>query len=653
MSLFETAHQCTHCQKRFLIRNNDEPRPLIHIDDPKSHHYWRLWAPGDEPITLAEVEQMARNGCEFAEYLHKKLSSVKEQYLDDTIVNRVPPQQGDSEPNSVIITLSGENGYDTNCYFTYMAEQESTIAHESLQRPPNLDPASVGAFDLARKWVQECLNNHSYCENPTEPFMPTRIIEISSSGKDICICKDTLPAPYAVLSYCWGGPQRITLTKSRVQASQLSFVTDTLPRTLRDAVRVCRELGLRYLWVDALCIVQDDPEDKAFEIGNMANIYQNSSVAIMASRAKGVEEGFLHPRAPFGARDNSPGFRLPYKSKDGRTGSVILIEEPASQTYADPLTVRAWAFQEFVLSPRILDYGELRTTYICKGEDMPTDGFSSLPVSWWSRQRFHELTSPILETIAESPHQLWSALVQCYMASSLTIPSDRLPALSGIAERFNAIVHDEYLAGCWESWIWLDLMWWQEDGNSKTRSSEYFAPTWSWASIPSGSFHYISTRSCHAISGFEVLEHEIGLVYETLKYGSVASGFLEVRGRVLPDQCLPNVGSYNNSVNIDVPGYYALSISCSIIPDPLLPGFDSKCPTIALCLCWDEKRSKIWGIVVWEMKPSYFVRVGIFSAEGRMDMSSTDLPFEELIKTQDDSYKAWREGLPIKRMKIF
>lgn len=128
--------------------------------------------------------------------------------------------------------------------------------------------------------MQECLQHHSSCANPLDEFMPTRILEISSSGSSIHIRKDASPAPYAVLSYCWGGPQEITLTKSQVRLSQLSFSTATLPQTFQDAVLVCRELGLKYLWVDALCIVQDDSEDKAIEIGKMASIYQNSGSAI-------------------------------------------------------------------------------------------------------------------------------------------------------------------------------------------------------------------------------------------------------------------------------------------------------------------------------------------------------------------------------------
>ncbi|KAF5981289.1 het-domain-containing protein [Fusarium bulbicola] len=438
----EKAHSCFHCKQRFLIRdcNNHNPQPLVHIDGPKSDHYWRLWPPDQEPITLSELKQMANLGCAFAEYIFLKFTSREEVVCDNVIVNRVPPAMGGTESNSIVVTLSGENHYEANSYFTYMTEKGSSTADEVSQRPPNLLPASPHAFSLARKWAHECLQNHTSCVSPSEGFMPTRIIKIFDSGKRIEIVERNSPAAYAILSYCWGGPQRITLSKARVKNGQLFFDTSTLPQTLQDAVRVCGELGLSFLWADALCIIQDDPDDKATEIGQMAKIYENS---------------------------RSPGFRLQYETKNGRRGSV-----------------------EFILSPRILDYGELRTTWICWADIHPTDGFLSTPTSYWSRQRFQEIMSPSIEADSVSPHQLWSTLVLCYMRSSMTDPYDRLPALAGIAERLNTIIKDEYIAGCWKSHIWLDLPWWHQDGRSRMRPAGYFAPSWSWASIPDGNLNY-------------------------------------------------------------------------------------------------------------------------------------------------------------------
>ncbi|KAF5559368.1 tol [Fusarium napiforme] len=436
----------------------------------------------------------------------------------------------DTELNSIVVTLSGENHHETNSYFTYMTEQGRTS--------------------------RNCLR-----------FMPTRIIKIFDSGKRIEIVERNSPAAYAVLSYCWGGPQRITLSEARVKNGQLSFDTSTLPQTLQDAVRVCGELGLSFLWVDALCIILDVPEDKATEIGQMAKIYENSYVAIMASRAKSVEEGFLHPRSCFGADRRSPGFRLQYETKNGRRGSVVLVEESSSQTYADPLSLRAWAYQEFILSPRILDYGELRTTWICWAEINPTDGFLSTSASYWSRQRFQEIMSPSIEAHSVSPRQLWSTLVLCYMRSSITDPYDRLPALAGIAERLNTIMKDEYIAGCWKSNIWLDLLWWHEDGRSRMRPARYFAPSWSWASIPDGNLNYISTRSCVVDEGFEGLHHDIKLSYPQSQYGTVTAGFLFLQGRIIPEEYLPdlrNRGFYHYPTHIIVNGHYSIAIHASL-----------------------------------------------------------------------------------------
>jgi hypothetical protein len=487
--------------------------------------------------------------------------------------------------------------------------------------------------------------------------MPTRIIKIFDSGKRIEIVEKNPQAAYAALSYCWGGPQRITLSKARVKNGQLSFDTSTLPQTLQDAVRVCSELGLSFLWVDALCIIQDVPEDKATEIGQMAKIYENSYVAIMASRAKSVEEGFLHPRSHFGADGRSPGFRLQYETKNGRRGSVVLVEESSSQTYADPLSLRAWAYQEFILSPRILDYGELRTTWICWADINPTDGFLSTPTSYWSRQRFQQIISPSIKANSVSPRQLWSTLVLCYMRSSITDPYDRLPALAGIAERLNTIMKDEYIAGCWKSNIWLDLLWWHEDGRSRTRPARYFAPSWSWASIPDGNLNCMSTRSCVVDEGFEVLHHDIKLSYPQSQYGTVTGGFLLLQGRIIPEQYLYDLRNrefYHHPTHSTVNGQNSIAISCSVIPDYGLESFyNSEYPFQGICLCWDEKRTTIRGIVLQNVESDCYRRVGLFSVElGITGPTCQDISFEEWTQRRHIFLGIWRQSLQIRKIKV-
>ncbi|KAK7415444.1 hypothetical protein QQX98_005895 [Neonectria punicea] len=121
MASSDTAHSCTHCQTRFLIRDSDEPRPRLTINSPKSDHEWRLWPADKEPITVSELEQMVRNGCSFAKYLYEKLPSGEGEVPGDAVISRVPPHQDDTEPNSIVVTLDHRS--HTHAFFTYMAEE--------------------------------------------------------------------------------------------------------------------------------------------------------------------------------------------------------------------------------------------------------------------------------------------------------------------------------------------------------------------------------------------------------------------------------------------------------------------------------------------------------------------------------------------------
>jgi Heterokaryon incompatibility protein (HET) len=85
---------------------------------------------------------------------------------------------------------------------------------------------------------------------------------------------------------------------------ELSIV---FPKTLSDAIKVCREIGMRYIWIDALCIVQDDPKDKAREIGQMGRIYKDATLTIMAASAKTVHEGSVDD-----AKIDAPEAKLPF-----------------------------------------------------------------------------------------------------------------------------------------------------------------------------------------------------------------------------------------------------------------------------------------------------------------------------------------------------
>lgn len=282
--------------------------------------------------------------------------------------------------------------------------------------------------------------------------MPTRVLEIvkRAGWNDYQLrLRETSsmePEPYATLSYCWGGPQPITTTNDSYRRHSLIIDKQALPASVRDAVLVVENIGLRYLWIDALCILQDDQNDKNWEIVQMPLIYSKAAVTIVASRARGVADGFLHDRPRMGADTPGQVFELAFRCSDNRLGSVVLL--PYIESSTEPLDLRAWPLQERFLSPRIIEYGSLQTRWICptlSEYKSPIDGFKNTSI--YNEERSDQLFTRALQNIFATPESItsdnrrqdllicWDKMLQVYTHRALTLGTDRLPAISGIAER--------------------------------------------------------------------------------------------------------------------------------------------------------------------------------------------------------------------------
>jgi hypothetical protein len=257
------------------------------------------------------------------------------------------------------------------------------------------------------------------------------------------------PGPYAALSYCWGNKKQVTTTTNNLQRHKNILSFRDLPATVKDAITVVSKLGIRRLWIDCLCIIQDDDDDKAQEIAKMPLIYSQATVMIAASHADNVHTGFLTDR---GSRE---GFELPYRCRNGEEGSITLL--PGVREYEElrqPLESRGWAFQERLLSSRILDYRSHHTEWVCqenKGDRRLTDGnydfnfhpYISHNLSLFSAAILQrgdtpsgKSTSSIVEkNTIDKNLQIWYQLVEKYSLRDLTISSDRTLAISAIADR--------------------------------------------------------------------------------------------------------------------------------------------------------------------------------------------------------------------------
>jgi hypothetical protein len=173
---------------------------------------------------------------------------------------------------------------------------------------------------------------------------------------------------YAALSYCWGYNPDCKTMKATLAGHSAALPLDKLPQTILDAITVTRELDIPYLWVDALCIVQDDEDDMATELAQMVEIYRNSYFTISAASASDSRDGFLSDRQLTSVIEGSGPIYLPYRTKagsDAPIGMVGLIKNSMKGVVRDHIHSRAWTLQEHILAPRLLVYGSVQLFCIC------------------------------------------------------------------------------------------------------------------------------------------------------------------------------------------------------------------------------------------------------------------------------------------------
>jgi hypothetical protein len=429
-------------------------------------------------------------------------------------------------------------------------------------RPLAESRAAPADLQRCRVQLEECLRHeelHKKCRKAMKRVghntAPTRLLctRHSSHGQLYTVPREEHP-DYAALSYCWGNSRHQVEAKTtiaNVHDRHCGMDFSQLPQTIKDAIEVCRSLGLTYLWVDALCIIQDDPEDQASEVTKMASIYRGATITISAASAEDSTQGFLGDRDL--ARAYGSLFQLPYLHKRGEhviRGSVFLSELSIHDTYEEPIDKRAWTMQEDMVSLRLIRFGSKQTTWRCPtfmdNERIPPDGGGHEWVSWKQLRcvvtdptRVAEMQLYVAENGSYGPrhaYRSWQDMICKYTRRKLSNPRDKLPACLALAENFADILSldpSEYLAGLWKGDLAAQLLWYRPEGESSVRCS---GPTWSWVSID-GPIVFSERRAVQdakfrgAVLA-ECVESTIELKAGHHKYSEVVSGRLRLEGRL-------------------------------------------------------------------------------------------------------------------------
>jgi hypothetical protein len=314
----------------------------------------------------------------------------------------------------------------------------------------------------------------------------------------------------------------LQLTKNNIDALHQRVPIDVLCKTFQDAIIVTQALGLEYLWIDSLCIIQDDEHDWDQESATMADVYGNAVVNIAATNAIDGSAGLFVERSTVRASRQIV--------RTNTNISYTIRDRLLARRYLDrtPLSRRAWAFQERYLAKRTIHFTaeqifcECRYHIVC--ESFPTG----------LEDKSGKTTFPT-RVIRDSPNE-WRKIVEFYSWALLTAAKDKLVALSGVARQFQAKNRDQYCAGLWRNTLELDLCWridrtYPDQPPIQNSALQYRAPTWSWACTDSPTTYVVVTSYYNTQERAEVLCHVMGASFEPLTsdpLGQLGHGHLNI-----------------------------------------------------------------------------------------------------------------------------
>ncbi|OCL01406.1 HET-domain-containing protein, partial [Glonium stellatum] len=355
--------------------------------------------------------------------------------------------------------------------------------------------------------LMTCRNEHTTCERvrlqSQSSWAPTRLIYIDRQSGSLKLEEsDTIPlgVRYTTLSHCWGRvPDKLVLTVANVASWKHALPSLGKMKTFEDAIEISQRLGVPYIWIDSLCIIQDSRDDWIAESSRMSDVYKYSFCNICATAAADDTGGCFFSRDPSIAlpfRIQATAMDQSSRSLQGaydlhRQGKWVL------EIGGAPVNRRAWVVQERFLTPRVLNFGKSQLYWECNelqaSESYP-DGVPKEPngdVMFKATTPFNLIKRDYANSDTSNTSNasyglddlfgLWAVAVDAFTGCGLTKEEDKLVAISAIAREMQPLMQCRYLAGHWEVDFVRQLAW--TALNFSYRASVYRAPSWSWASV--------------------------------------------------------------------------------------------------------------------------------------------------------------------------
>ncbi|KAE8442018.1 hypothetical protein EG329_003919 [Mollisiaceae sp. DMI_Dod_QoI] len=454
----------------------------------------------------------------------------------------------------------------TNSWYD-MVKSVDLMDNKWVPRYVESEPKPEALFNMISGWLADCVNNHTRCrQNATA--LPHMVLDLESKDP-VVVFGHSREERYAALTHCWGQKPPLQTKTTNLFSRMAAIPFSELPKTFQDAVVVTRRLGLRYLWIDSLCIIQDDLEDWKVESAKMMAYYRDAYITISALSSSDSHQGML-------------GHRTPAKQLLLSARSQLHIRRKTPQFWSmfdgEPLNARAWTFQERLLSTRIIHIGKKELLWECNTCSAREAGLTNLRTGSIGDDNIPpkignfgvdpKLSDPslaalqlvkvpdidtimtldfkrlIIEAAAKNIDTLkvWKHLVTEFMKRKITRNSDRLPAIGGLAKTLFEGAKFTYLAGILKERPY-GLLWdvgdkhglfrdWEHHDLVNTVSTQLDAPSWSWAAARNPIFFQKSMgHSFRVENDAEIMDSDIKCIGPDM-FGQVSSGWIRLSAHI-------------------------------------------------------------------------------------------------------------------------
>ncbi len=459
---------------------------------------------------------------------------------------------------------------------------EPTLLEHGRTAYVDSQPESDPMISQFLQWMTFCNEKHTRKRcMPSNPQLPLRVIDVGSfdgTKEPFLSVGEGRKGIYVTLSYRWGSGMHYKMTTTSLESMKARMTMSDLPKTMHDAIRITRRFGTQYIWIDALCIIQNSKDDWQAQSALMYQIYSDSWLNISADRAQNADMGFLQQRGILPIRSCVIPNSLAEGCSSSRLAILPQLPHQTDQYLEGPFS-RGWIFQERLFSRRVLHFGHFENAWQCHGgratERMPLIKAVAGRELHDHRIDVHQDFPPGLQLAKCYDEQIWWCLrdwyreVALFSYTNFTNETDKFPAIAGLAKVYQMWLkgQSQYFAGIWGVDFPSGLAWRNASvrgavSPNMTLASEsrrrgrhfaindlnagrlhphedgYIAPSFSWASVTfpihydfksKPEFDTCGRRSIGSIAKALTLV-EVNVEHQGNAFGQVLNGWIKVRG---------------------------------------------------------------------------------------------------------------------------